>query len=206
MFARYPTRVGVISDIHAHLTDLDRALQLLCELGADRIVCLGDALEKGPDPDAVVERLHEWLIPTVAGNHDLNALALAREEPLGLSPQTVEIVSGWPLTRAYTWGGSRLLLAHATPYDTGTAITPESVDRELKRRLRSLEVDVLLLGHAHRPFATHFRDILIANPGSVRGGAARDSHTAGLLHLPGRGQAARFDVIDLDRGEVRRLL
>jgi predicted phosphodiesterase len=96
MFRPHPVRVGVVSDVHAHLADLDRALELLTERGVDRLVCLGDALEKGPEPDAVVARLQEWLIPCVAGNHDLNALAHEVLSPGELLPETVEIVSGWP--------------------------------------------------------------------------------------------------------------
>ncbi|MEQ1572379.1 MAG: YfcE family phosphodiesterase [Myxococcota bacterium] len=202
MFRAHPVRVGVVSDVHAHLADLDRALELLVGLGADRIVCLGDALEKGDDPDAVVSRLHQWLVPCVAGNHDLNALAHRAVEPDSLRPETADLVAAWPLRREYTWGGVRVLLAHATPYDTQTAVLPHELPRELKRRLRTLDADVLLLGHAHRPFAVRWQDLVIANPGSVRGESTRDSHTAGLLHLPER----RFDLVHLGTGEVERLL
>jgi putative phosphoesterase len=201
LFRPHPVRVGVVSDVHAHLADLDLALELLVARGVDRIVCLGDALEKGPEPDAVVARLQEWLIPCVAGNHDLNALAHEMLEA-SLLAETVEIVSGWPLVRTYDWGGCRVLLAHATPYDTQTAVVPEDIPRELKRRLRTLEADVVLLGHAHRPFAIRWHDLVLANPGSVRGQALRDSHTAGLLTLPER----RFELIHLSTGEWERLL
>jgi putative phosphoesterase len=201
VFRTYPVRVGVVSDVHAHLADLDRALALLVGLGVDRIVCLGDALEKGPEPDAVVARLHEWLIPCVAGNHDLNALAHRAVDPASLAPETAEIVAAWPRVRAYDWGGVRVVLAHATPYDTGTAVVPEAIPRELKRRLRTLEADVLLLGHAHRPFAVRWHDLLIANPGSVRGVAARDSHTCAVLDLPERA----FHLVQLGSGRVDRV-
>lgn len=193
MFRLTRVRVGVVSDVHADLSALDRALGLLVDRGVDRIVCLGDALEKGSQPDAVVARLTEWLVPCVAGNHDLNALAHLEHEPDALRPETVDVVRDWPLVRTYTWGGRRLVLAHATPYDTRTAVVPGDVPRELKRRLRGFDVDAVLLGHAHRPFALRWGDVLIANPGSVRGVAARDSHTAAILHLP----ELRFEVLDL---------
>lgn len=202
MFRTHSLRVGVVSDVHGCLADLDLALGRLGELGAEKIVSLGDALEKGPEPDAVVARLNGALASCVAGNHDLNALAHLASEPGSLASETVEIVSRWPLVREHMWGALRVILAHATPYDTQTSVTPDDLPRELKRRLRMLDADVLLLGHAHRPFALRWQGTLVANPGSVRGISARDSHTAGLLHLPER----RFDLVHLGTGEVERLL
>jgi predicted phosphodiesterase len=64
------------------------------------------------------------------------------------------------------------------------------------------DADVLLLGHAHRPFAVRWHDLVLANPGSVRGQALRDSHTAGLLALPERS----FELVHLSTGEWERLL
>lgn len=201
MFRRRPVRVGVLSDVHAQLASLDLALERLVARGVDRLVFLGDALEKGDEPDAVVARLHAWLVPCVAGNHDLNALAHEGVEPGHLDAETLRIVATWPRTRELCWGATRLLCAHATPYDTGTAVLPGELPRELKRRLRTLEADVVLLGHAHRPFAERWGELLVVNPGSVRSGGARDSHTVGRLLLPER----RFEVIDLATGAVRVL-
>jgi putative phosphoesterase len=199
VFRPHPCRVGVVSDVHAHPGDLARALDLLVDRGADRIVCLGDVLEKGPDPDGAVAMLQAWLVPTVAGNHDLNALRHLQEAPDSLLPETAEVVGRWPLVREATWSGQRVVMAHATPYDTRTAVLAGDIPRELKRRVRTLDVDVMLLGHAHRPFAAWWNGILLANPGSVRGVSARDSHTAALLHLPER----VFEVFDLASGRGR---
>lgn len=74
-------RIGVISNIHADLRALERACALLVREGAQRIVCLGDVVEKGPDGDRVVSALDHWLIPVVAGNHCHNAIR-HQHEPL----------------------------------------------------------------------------------------------------------------------------
>src|SRR5512144_2372328 len=63
-------RVAVISDIHANRNALDKALEDLERHPADQIVCLGDAIQGGPQPAEVVRRLRELGCPVVMGNAD----------------------------------------------------------------------------------------------------------------------------------------
>ena len=64
----------VISDIHSNMEALESVLNSAKEIGYDRIVCLGDVVGYGPNPNEVVE----WVIENddgnnifIAGNHDL---------------------------------------------------------------------------------------------------------------------------------------
>jgi len=63
-------RVLIISDIHANYTALEAVLK---DAGpADETWCLGDLVGYGPDPNAVVEEVHD--IPNltcILGNHDM---------------------------------------------------------------------------------------------------------------------------------------
>lgn len=66
-------RVGVISDIHGNHEALEAVLDDVDEVGVDRIVCLGDVVGYGADPEAVIERI-EALVARgavcIKGNHD----------------------------------------------------------------------------------------------------------------------------------------
>jgi protein phosphatase len=193
-------RVGVLSDVHANLHALDEALHRLVFFHhVHRIVCLGDVVEKGPAGDAVVRRLHEGCIPVVRGNHEdhavwHHALVAAHGEPPELSNETVARIAAWPLHRQYCWAGCFVELAHGIPGDNGIYCRGQPFPKALRRYLRGHRPDVLLLGHTHAPMALEFEGTLICNPGSVRKGSARDSHTYGVLHLPAR----RFEVWSLD--------
>jgi putative phosphoesterase len=183
-------RVGVLSDVHADLRSLERALRLLVDLGADRIVCLGDVVEKGPDGDAVVACLDDWLVPVVHGNHELNALrhaelVAATGETPDLSATTLARIARYPEQRAYAWEGVDLCCRHASPFDVATYLFAEAgPPKRLRRALRHRVADVVLVGHTHRPARIRYRDTWLLNPGSVRTGRRRDSHTVGLLSLP----------------------
>lgn len=194
--------LGVISDVHADRIALERALNLLVTLGADKIVCLGDVVEKGPDGDGTIEVLRDWLIPVVRGNHDDNAVRHAALEPAlrgsepPLSTRSLTWLDGLPDVREYQWLGQTILLAHGTPTCRNTYVFAEQVPKRLKRTLRRAHFDVLLLGHTHRPMRMRFGDLWICNPGSVCRGRSRDSHTCGLLSLPDRS----FQVFDVATG------
>lgn len=76
-------RILVLSDIHANLTALDAALQH-AHGRWDKVVCLGDLVGYGPDPNEVIARLRELDAVTIRGNHDKVCCGL--EEPEGFNP------------------------------------------------------------------------------------------------------------------------
>src|SRR4051794_15638391 len=65
-------RLGVIADVHANLPALEAALAALG--AADVLVCAGDLVGYGPQPNECVTLLREHGARAVLGNHDLMAL------------------------------------------------------------------------------------------------------------------------------------
>ncbi len=63
-------RLGLISDIHGDIRALETTLSRLDQLAVDQIVCLGDLVGYGSEPDAVVAQLRDRGIPCIRGNHD----------------------------------------------------------------------------------------------------------------------------------------
>src|SRR5512139_520683 len=63
-------RIAIISDIHGNCIALDATLADLRQDPVDQIVCLGDAVQGGPQPAQVVARLREIACPVVMGNAD----------------------------------------------------------------------------------------------------------------------------------------
>jgi predicted phosphodiesterase len=73
-------KTAILSDIHGNLEALEAVLADLEKLQPDRILCLGDLIGYGPDPEAVVNRVIELEIRCVLGNHEA---ALSSEKALG---------------------------------------------------------------------------------------------------------------------------
>jgi putative phosphoesterase len=177
-------RVLVISDIHGNLDALS-AIDEPC----DRVICLGDLVDYGPEPAACIESLRSRGLDRVRGNHD-NAVAFRVDCGCGEAFKHLSVA-----TREYMWqvldedtlawlgaaptslqaeiDGRRILAVHAAPSDhMFKYLTPDTPDRELAEEASLVDADIILTGHSHRPFQRRFGDKLLVNVGSV--GQPRD--------------------------------
>jgi predicted phosphodiesterase len=73
-------RRAILSDIHGNLEALQSVLEDVKQQGCEQIVCLGDIIGYGPDPQACVDIVQDF-DACILGNHDLAALF----EPEGFS-------------------------------------------------------------------------------------------------------------------------
>jgi Calcineurin-like phosphoesterase superfamily domain len=64
-------KIGILADIHEHVRELRRAIDVLRGLGAERFVVLGDVFETGQRIEETVRLLREVGAVDVWGNHDL---------------------------------------------------------------------------------------------------------------------------------------
>lgn len=71
----------VIGDVHGCLDELDELLAWIAPRpGRDRLVFLGDLMDRGPDPAGVVRRVRELGAECVLGNHDEKHVRWARHQ------------------------------------------------------------------------------------------------------------------------------
>ncbi len=63
-------KLGIISDIHSNHEALTTVLRWLGEHGVDEIVCLGDVVGYGPDPNPCCDLIRTHAAVTLMGNHD----------------------------------------------------------------------------------------------------------------------------------------
>ena len=74
-------RTIVIGDVHGCLEELDELLRVLePRRGRDRLVFLGDLVDRGPDPVGVVRRVRELGAECLHGNHEDKHVRWARHE------------------------------------------------------------------------------------------------------------------------------
>ena len=74
-------RIALLSDIHGNLIALESVLAELAKESPNQIVCLGDIVEGGPQPHAVLERLQRLGCPIVMGNTDVRMSTARLDEP-----------------------------------------------------------------------------------------------------------------------------
>lgn len=195
-------RLGVISDIHGNAVALDAVLTDIDRDPPDRLICLGDAIQGGPQPREVVERLRDRRIPTVLGNADAFLLSgefTARTPPPAERMRVLDEVRAWSLTRLTEAdrafiaafdptlelaldSGRTLLAFHGTPASYDDIILPDTPEDEFRRYLGDTSAQVRTGGHTHVPFLRRLGDGFFFNPGSV--GQAYDHHPEGGVIRP----------------------
>lgn len=63
-------RIAVLADIHANVEALQAVWADVTDCAAQQVVCLGDLVGYGPDPEAVVRFVQDHRIVCCRGNHD----------------------------------------------------------------------------------------------------------------------------------------
>lgn len=170
-------RILILSDLHANL----EAVQAITE-EYDELWVLGDLVDYGPDPKAVIELVRRRAALVVRGNHDHAvgfdadpfcspafremAEQTRRYSLAVLSEAERAYLRALPLTAVREVAGVRFHLSHALPSEPLYPYCRPDSDRWVEEADR-VEADVLLTGHTHLPFVRQIGRRLVVNPGSV---------------------------------------
>jgi diadenosine tetraphosphatase ApaH/serine/threonine PP2A family protein phosphatase len=73
-------RLAIFSDIHSNIEALSRFIEDVKEASPDRLVCLGDVIGYGANPNECCEQVRELAEVTLLGNHDTAVLGLMSTE------------------------------------------------------------------------------------------------------------------------------
>ncbi|MBN1283915.1 MAG: metallophosphoesterase family protein [Anaerolineae bacterium] len=190
-------KLGLISDVHADVHALRKALDLLDAHGADEILCAGDLVSFGHHPDETLTLMRERGVASVCGNHDrktVRRMSSPHEHKLKahhsdarrLRRANVEYLRDLPFSLTRRYGDLRLAVYHGAPDDDQTLVHPDLARFDaLAEMLRLAGADVLVLGHTHLPMYAETPAGHLINPGAVLGDYDLDwvgsSHTCGLL-------------------------
>jgi putative phosphoesterase len=190
-------RLGLIADIHADPRALERALCALEAHGVDQILCAGDLVGYGGQPDAAVALLRDRAIPCIRGNHD--RWALERRQVIGprgwkpavLRDDTWEFLHALPASDRRACAGRVLAIHHGSPAGDTEFVSPyKPMPAVVERFWDESEARLLILGHTHIPMIDRGPRGTIINPGSVSG-------------VPGVQTSYSFAIVDLDDLSVR---
>jgi len=213
-------RIAVISDMHGNCVALDAVLADLGRDSVDQVVCLGDAIQGGPQPAEVVAQLRELGCPVVMGNADAWLLSGQASDDEGISAERLRTMSDvrvWSLAqlsdtdRAFITqfrptveiplgNGRNLLCFHGSPTSFDDIILPTTPEAEFQNLLGAYVPHLLTGGHTHmqqiRRIGTS--GSFFFNPGSV-GLTYSHQQPEGALHLDAW---AEYAVLTVDNGRI----
>lgn len=209
-------RYAVVSDLHSNIEALAAVLGAVDDLGIDGVLCLGDLVGYGADPNEVIDLIRTRTVNVVRGNHDHAAVEPGHEayfNPWGqaairwtrgrLTRENRRYLYDLPL--ALSVGGVRLV--HACPSEPDTWRYIMDAD-DAAVEFDSFDEAVCFIGHSHVPLCA------VSAAGSVA--TLLDEEVpiedgkqylvnVGSVGQPRDGDPrASFGVLDLDRRTVRR--
>jgi predicted phosphodiesterase len=207
---------AVFSDVHGNLVALEAMLDDLERRPVDQLVCLGDALQGGPQPLECAERIAELGCPVVLGNADAFVLTLdpgaepatdemvttARWSQERLGERGLELIRGYEPTVRVDLGAGRTLLAfHGSPGWYNEILLPSTPEDVVRRALDGADADVVAGGHVHMQWTRPIAHKVLLNPGSV--GLAYDHEQPEVVFFEPRAEYAV--VSDRLEIELRRI-
>src|SRR3954468_20473589 len=220
-------RLGVVADVHANVPALEAALEALD--GVDVLVCAGDLVGYGAQPNEAVALLRAADARCVMGNHDLMALT---GDDFGVTDDLVLTTMAHTRraldddARAFLEAlpgqltvGDDVVVAHGAPGDPWHYVRePGDAAAQLARIPPSARV--LLVGHTHRaaavddgaravaPGALELGDARwLLNPGAVGQSRERERTLhARALELDLDARTARFHALPYDVERARAAL
>ncbi len=153
-------RIAIISDIHSNLEALTKTFEIIETKNIDEIVCLGDIVGYGANPNECVELIRKRVKYVVMGNHDY-AVAVdptelfyfsshARESDLWtreiLTKENLEFLKSLPLTISF----KNLLFVHSSPAQPREW---EYIFTEAQARIQFqyFNEKICFIGHSHLP-------------------------------------------------------
>jgi diadenosine tetraphosphatase ApaH/serine/threonine PP2A family protein phosphatase len=188
--------------------------------GADEIICLGDNIGYGAEPDAVIRTVMERNIPTVLGNHELAAVNRKR---LGwfnpsakmsleitfqmLSQASTEFISGLPfflLHRNYRF-------VHGFPPDLPMIYLFQIAEKKLVKTFQNMTEEICFVGHTHELKVVGFDGTYIEHIPLSRHTAKlklRDSSRRYIINVGSVGQprdgssAAKYVIWNIETREL----
>jgi putative phosphoesterase len=176
-------RIGIIADPHSNLAALQAVLKQMPRV--NEIICAGDIVGYGAEPNEVIELINKRRVQAVLGNHDHGAITrdvtgfnpLAAKAVLWtaykLSKENAGYLRGLREELTMTLGSKRVHVVHGSPRDhLFEYVFPDVPNRELLELTRNVNADVIILGHTHMPMQRVIQGKLVINPGGI--GQPRD--------------------------------
>ncbi len=174
-------KICVFSDAHGNKLFFDEVLKRMEKENPERFYFLGDSVSYFPDGNYILTRLKEIHAVCIQGNHESMLLGRypfsdrkdevyhLRRTLATISPENLSFAAGWPSLRKTVIDGKHLMFVHGTP---DNPMKGYGYEDSAVAEFDDPAVDILYMGHTHRPWIKQNQHTLVVNVGSV--GLPRD--------------------------------
>lgn len=151
-------RLAIFSDIHGNYDAFEQVLADMSAQPIDRMVCLGDCIGYGPEPEQVIAEVRRRKIETIMGNHELavidaeqlkwfnpHARSSLQKSKKMLSPASLEFIGGMP--KSLIVAGARCV--HGYPPDSVHTYVFQKSNQDHQETFAHMPERICFVGHTH---------------------------------------------------------
>ncbi|QSX06502.1 metallophosphoesterase family protein [Sedimentibacter sp. zth1] len=161
-------KIGIMTDIHNNIIALEEILKVFEKLKCDKIICCGDIIGIGPEPEKSIKKIMS--IPNlicVCGNHEGyltkgitrdylpkmygNEVAHHEWEHGLLSEESKNFIKNLPNSISINLNGLKIYISHYALDNNSNClcICPKPTILDLQKMFNYIDADVILYGHDH---------------------------------------------------------
>jgi len=181
------TAIALLGDLHGNRAATAAVLADIDAHAPDMMICLGDLVGYGPEPNETIDLIRQRNIPTIMGNYD-DGVGFDRDDCGCAYRDDGERERGqrslmWsravvtPERKAWlrrlvpeirqTINGVRVRIVHGSPRRMNEYLFADRAPASLARIARGADCDVLVFGHTHVPWTREIEGVRFINTGSV---------------------------------------
>lgn len=210
-------KIAILADIHGNFEALKAVSSDMIQFAVDRVVCLGDNVGYGPDPDAVVTFIRQKGYESVLGNHEfalkdqrgrrwLNFQAAENNKRTGelLSQENLDYSCNLPSFLQYEKG----YFVHGFPKDSVFRYLQKQNDARVIQLFDEHDESIFFVGHSHELQLVFEQDGTVVRS-EIKKGKIRLNHNkkyivnCGSVGQPRDGNKnAKYVLWDSEAGEI----
>lgn len=208
-------RIAVIADIHSNIFSLNEVLLDIDNRNTDLIVCMGDLVGYATYPNEVIDTIRENRILTIKGNYDgavgeeLMVCGCDYPDPkdaenAGLSlnwtidetsDDNKEFLRNLPKEVRMTFEGKTMLFVHGSPRKINEYLKENSIEAD--EVMASIDADILVCGHTHKPYYKMYGSKMLVNAGSA-GKPKTGTPRANYVVIDIKGDNVSIEIYEVD--------
>ena len=204
-------KIGIITDIHSNIIALNAVLKEFDKIQVDKIICCGDIIGIGPNPEEVVQVLMQRkdILTIVKGNHEKYLLeGLPKNVHDDKRKMSIEEIKNHEWTHSQLSQDSKNFIKelqesdviqienkkiYITHYPTNeNGVYMKHIKRpeieENKEMFQKIDADIFLYGHTHTISVNHRENKWYINSGS--------------LGCPKKSNIANAGILDVNENEI----
>ena len=205
-------RIGIITDVHSNIIALNEVLNKFERIKVDKIICCGDIIGIGPNPEETVQELmkNKDKLIAVRGNHEQYLLkgllkkvhddkrAMSLEEidnhewtHSKLSENSKNFISQFKISNIIEIEGKKIYIVHYPNNEDGIykKHIKNPTIKQNQEMFSGINAGIFIYGHTHTISINNKNNKWYINPGS--------------LGCPVKSNIANAGILEINKNEIR---